>query len=282
MRRPQGMCDSELLTWIMNNELEYAPGDYESDCWEAREGRCTLNQGRPVFYWKGKGRLMYRVTWCLWNEVSEFPEGLQASHLCENPKCVNPLHIEPATPRKNELQKSERIQKFSNLPPTPSNLSDKDKLAWWMENHCQEKDGCYLWLGSIGKDGYAARNIRGNKYAIHRWAYCVYNNELYKGDWVAAHTCGYRHCINPKHIYKTSRSELSVEYRSTHKNTKLSEKEVEEVIKDFISKDFSVYGSKMEFKKEWAEKLGVSRDAISNIVFRHRNWKDLLKKYGLL
>lgn len=36
--------------------------------------------------------------------VSEIPAGLELDHLCRNPNCVNPVHLEPVTHRENMLR----------------------------------------------------------------------------------------------------------------------------------------------------------------------------------
>jgi hypothetical protein len=44
----------------------------------------------------------HRVSWEMLR--SEIPDGLQLDHLCRNPPCVNPWHLDPVTQRVNNLR----------------------------------------------------------------------------------------------------------------------------------------------------------------------------------
>lgn len=72
--------------------------DKGSDCW-VWVGAKTLS-GYGTFcpttrVWQPAHRFAYEL------EVGPIPEGLQLDHLCRNPACVNPAHLEPVTPAVN-------------------------------------------------------------------------------------------------------------------------------------------------------------------------------------
>lgn len=57
------------------------------------------SEDRPHVKWGGKVQLVYRVVWELL--VGPLPEGITLDHLCLNPSCVNPDHLEPVTMAEN-------------------------------------------------------------------------------------------------------------------------------------------------------------------------------------
>lgn len=67
--------------------------DFSGDCWEWNACKDVAGYGRV--YSEGNGRLAHRVTYTLL--VGPIPEGLVIDHLCRNPACVNPEHLEPVT-----------------------------------------------------------------------------------------------------------------------------------------------------------------------------------------
>lgn len=68
----------------------------EDDCWTWTAG---TTKGYGVIYKDGRKTLAHRVSLELAGVV--IPEGLDVDHLCRNPPCVNPAHLEPVTHQVN-------------------------------------------------------------------------------------------------------------------------------------------------------------------------------------
>jgi hypothetical protein len=65
-------------------------------------GATRLGYGRVLV--SGKMRSAHRVAYEL--AIGPIPDGLTIDHLCRNPGCVNPIHLEPVTIRVNILRGS--------------------------------------------------------------------------------------------------------------------------------------------------------------------------------
>jgi hypothetical protein len=66
------------------------------DCWEWT-GATSTRYGR---FWDG-ARYVYAHRWIWEHLVCEIPAGAQIDHLCRNPPCVNPSHLDLVWPRDN-------------------------------------------------------------------------------------------------------------------------------------------------------------------------------------
>jgi len=69
-----------------------------SGCWEWQAAKNDLGYGQLTL--PGKKRV-YAHRFSYEKHVGPIPEGMDLDHLCRNPSCVNPDHLEPVTHREN-------------------------------------------------------------------------------------------------------------------------------------------------------------------------------------
>ena len=92
-------------TWPKDIPLELRFQAYfqvvESGCWEWLASlRGRMQYGQIIL--SGKNIYAHRLSYEL--GVGPIPDGKQIDHLCRNPKCVNPEHLEPVEPRENTMR----------------------------------------------------------------------------------------------------------------------------------------------------------------------------------
>lgn len=71
--------------------------DQSGGCWLWTAGTTEWGYGS---FWTGERRVKAH-RWSYEHLVGPIPEGLTLDHLCRNPPCVNPAHLEPVTGAEN-------------------------------------------------------------------------------------------------------------------------------------------------------------------------------------
>lgn len=69
-----------------------------------------------------------------------------------------------------------------------------------LNKHTIEKNGCWMFSGKPGSDGYGKLKIAGKTIRAHRAYYEAYVGQIPKGMWVLHH-CDTPMCVNPEHLY---------------------------------------------------------------------------------
>jgi hypothetical protein len=70
---------------------------WDGHCWLWTGGHNADGYGK--FQFCGRGTPAHRVAYMHWK--GEIPFGYVVDHLCSNPRCVNPEHLEPVTHQEN-------------------------------------------------------------------------------------------------------------------------------------------------------------------------------------
>ena len=118
-----------------------------SDCWEWQAARNDLGYGH---LWMGDGKFAYAHRFSYEKHVGPIPEGYDLDHLCRNPPCCNPDHLEPVTHAEN-LHRS----------PTPSFAAYRDGRC--MRNHKMSGDNLYIFPDGKRRGCRACGRIRDKR-----------------------------------------------------------------------------------------------------------------------
>lgn len=125
------------------------------DCW-IWQGAGVKNRGYGLFWYQGKLQGAHRIAYQL--RRGAIPSDRELDHLCHNPSCVNPDHLEIVTRQENQRRSSS----FSGLN------SQKDKCA---AGHDFNIKNTYLRPDNKGRECRTCRNetnkrLYGQKVAV--------------------------------------------------------------------------------------------------------------------
>jgi len=143
---------------------------------------CWLWQGRVEPGGHGqftRDDKVLRVHRVVWEENNgPVPDGSIVAHTCGVRSCCNIDHMFLMTVA--DLRKSEALP--------------------WRERIEKQPGGCWLWTGSINKDGYGQVRIDKQTLKVHRLAWEEVNGPIPDGLRVCHH-CDVPACCNPAHLF---------------------------------------------------------------------------------
>jgi len=154
-------------------------------------------------------------------------------------------------------------------------LSIKDQRRLMDSFQSVDSEKCWEWEGTTNNAGYPLFSLKGEMISALRLLYSIYYNRRIPKNWIVSHTCRNNSCVNPEHIYITTRSERTQQaYKNrelipasqkgeSNPNSKLNEDDIKDIRE---SKEHGIT------HRELAERYNVTKTTISQIVNR-KLWK---------
>lgn len=154
-----------------------------------------------------------------------------------------------------------------------SEIKKGDVLQWLLSHVSYEAEECLLWPFSLHTEGYGLMRFHGKSSRAHRVMCRLAHGEPEIETLQAAHNCGNRLCVNPKHLRWATRLENKADelahgtrsWRERHGNAKLTEADVIAIRKE--------YGPGVT-KRRLAVKFNISPRVIYGII-HGTNWSSL-------
>ena len=98
-RKKRGPCKRTEPLLRFNQKWKLSTEHFHNGepCWEWIGSR-SVGYGT---FWSGERHHVGAHRWSYEHFVGHIPDGLELDHLCRNPACVNPSHLEPVTRQEN-------------------------------------------------------------------------------------------------------------------------------------------------------------------------------------
>jgi hypothetical protein len=119
-------------------------------------------------------------------------------------------------------------------------LSRKNTVEDFHARYIPEPNsGCWIWLGTLERNGYARFGGVRYRVLVHRFSYKLHHGKLPKHMCVL-HRCDIRCCVNPDHLFLGTRKDNAIDCTSKGRNSrgernglsKLTEADVRQIRND--------------------------------------------------
>jgi hypothetical protein len=118
--------------------------DGNQSCWIWTAARTGLGYG--CVYWNGRQAMAHRVVYEVM--VGAIPDGMELDHLCRNPPCVNPDHLEPVTHgenmRRGLIQQRSAEARLAKTHCPHGHLYDYENTYHFITSSGQSGRGCRI------------------------------------------------------------------------------------------------------------------------------------------
>jgi hypothetical protein len=152
-----------------------------------------------------------------------------------------------------------------------SNSARAVPLANRFWNSVQKSDGCWLWTGTIDKDGYGVTSERnGTQIRAHRVSYELHNGPITDGRYVL-HRCDNRPCVNPDHLWLGTTTENTADMVAKNRQAKGERHGRAKLTSDQVREARRLYSTGEHSMRSLGIRFGISGVAMSMIINRRHH-----------
>jgi len=74
-------------------------------------------------------------------------------------------------------------------------------LKHWIESNVmyEPNTGCWLWTGTVDRDGYGRTSVKKERMGVHRLSFSLYKHN--PSRFLVCHHCDTPMCVNPDHLF---------------------------------------------------------------------------------
>ena len=153
---------------------------------------------------------------------------------------------------------------------------------FWALVEVGEDDECWLWTGSVDKDGYGwfswrlgpkkHRNINAARYSLMM----KLNNYDLPTELMTCHECPNKHCVNPNHLREDDAAGNAADMISAgtlvqgekHYCSKLTDAQRKEIL-ELYSKPHNPYGWNIMIGKKYGVDKQIVRRLVAGLTAKH-------------
>jgi hypothetical protein len=196
--------DVQAFTNYIFKRSEQVEGNQDTECW-VWTGAMMKDKYPILMYWTGSKRRRLSVRGAIQEIINgeETKQGISA--VCDNPKCVNPDHLEYAALFSAELRRAMKGKDVVELTNFLRGFTDETPSVKFEESACWVSDAVV-----VGSSGYIQVTIEGVKAYAHRVIAEFISGEPLNGAPVH-HKCANRSCLNPDHYQITTHCQNTAE-----------------------------------------------------------------------